>query len=96
GGPHRLRALARDELRDRSSAFGEVEYEWALGGSSRAYLFVETGAVQPDLAALAASQLHVGYGGGLRLLRGAATSLRLQLAGSAAGDLGCYLQLGAL
>ncbi|MBA3818285.1 MAG: hypothetical protein H0X17_05295 [Deltaproteobacteria bacterium] len=96
GGPQRLRALARDELRDRSAAAGDVEYEWALGGSSRAYLFVETGAVQPGLDDLAASQLHLGFGGGLRLLTGAATSVRLQLAGSADGDLGFYLQLGAL
>ncbi|MEJ7602237.1 MAG: hypothetical protein WKG01_30350 [Kofleriaceae bacterium] len=96
GGQHRLRALARDELRDRTSTFADIQYEWALGAMTRAYLFVETGAVHPSPRDLALSRLHHGYGGGVRLLDDQAHWLRLQLAGSTAGELGFFIQLGAL
>lgn len=96
GGRDRLRALARDELRDRTTSFAELQYEWALGADSRAFLFVETGAVAAQPDELAAADLHLGYGGGLRLLTGDSTSLRAQVAGSADGHVGFYLQLGAL
>jgi len=88
GGNDQMRAFARDELRARSALYGDVQYEWALGRISRAYIFVETGAVATDA--------HVGYGGGFRLLSGAATSARFQIAGSNTGDIGFYLQLGRL
>jgi hypothetical protein len=96
GGADRLRALARDELRGRSATFADIQYEWALGADTRAYLFVEAGGVARRPTALESEDLHVGYGGGLRLLNGSATSLRAQLAGSDDGDLGFFLQLGAL
>lgn len=96
GGRERLRALARDELRARTASFAEVQYEWALGADSRAFLFVETGGVAAEASELAAADLHLGYGGGLRFLTGDATSLRAQIAGSADGHVGFYLQLGAL
>nr|MBA3452807.1 hypothetical protein [Deltaproteobacteria bacterium] len=72
------------------------QYEWALGADSRAYVFVESGAVAADPSAFETSDLHLGYGGGLRFLTGDATSLRAQIAGSADGHVGFYLQLGAL
>jgi len=96
GGPDRLRAFARDELRGRSATFADVQYEWALGADTRAFLFVEAGGVAPRPTALERQDIHLGYGGGLRLLNGASTSLRAQLAGSDDGDLGFFLQLGAL
>lgn len=96
GGRDRLRALARDELRGRTAAFADAQYEWALGGDSRAFVFVETGGVEAEASELGASDLHLGYGGGLRFLTNEATSLRAQLAGSADGHVGFYLQLGAL
>lgn len=96
GGPERLRAVARDELRGRSATFADVQYEWALGADTRAFLFVEAGGVAPRPTALQRADLQVGYGGGLRLLNGMGTSLRAQVAGSDDGDLGFFLQLGAL
>lgn len=96
GGRDWLRAFARDEFRDRSAAAADLTYEWPLLETSRAYVFVETGSVQGALDELAASRLHVGYGGGVRFVSGAATALRLQIAGSDDGDLGFFLQLGAL
>ena len=96
GGAERLRALARDELRGRSATFADLMYEWALGADTRAYLFVEVGGVARRPTALESEDLHVGYGGGLRLLNGMSTSLRAQLAGSDDGHLGFFLQLGAL
>ncbi len=96
GGRDRLRALARDELRGRTAAFADAQYEWALGADSRAFVFVETGGVAAEATELAASDLQLGYGGGLRFLTGETTSLRAQLAGSADGHVGFFLQLGAL
>ncbi|CAN5802105.1 hypothetical protein BH11MYX3_BH11MYX3_03010 [soil metagenome] len=96
GGMARLRAFARDEFRDRSSSYADVMYEWALGDDSRGYLFVEGGSVQPRPTDLALSRMHLGYGIGMRYLKGAATSARFQIAGSDDGDIGFYLQLGAL
>lgn len=96
GGRDRLRALARDELRDRTTAFADVQYEWALGADSRGYIFVETGGAAAQASELDAAKLHLGYGGGVKYLTGPATSLRAQLAGSADGHIGFYLQLGAL
>jgi hypothetical protein len=94
GGRERLRAFARDELRDRSAAYAELDYEWALGADSRAYVFVETGGVAPRPSAFSASELELCYGGGIRLLTDRTTALRAQLAGSADGHFGFYLQLG--
>ncbi len=96
GGRDRLRALARDELRGRTAAFADVQYEWALGADSRAFVFAETGGVAAEASELGTADLHLGYGGGLRYLTGETTSLRAQLAGSADGHVGFYLQLGAL
>ena len=96
GGPDRLRAFARDELRDRDTAYADVEYAWALGGESRAFVFVESGAVEPGLGHLTAARPHLDYGGGIRLLTATATSLTLQVAASDANDVGFFVQLGAL
>ncbi len=96
GGMQRLRAFARDEFRDRSSSYADIQYEWALGSDSRGYIFVEGGSVQPSPTDLALSRVHLGYGIGMRYLKGAATSARFQIAGSDDGDIGFYLQLGAL
>ena len=96
GGRDRMRALARDELRGQTSAFADIQYEWALGGDSRAFVFAETGGVAAEASELGSADLHLGYGGGLRFLTGEATSLRAHLAGSADGHIGFYLQLGAL
>jgi hypothetical protein len=96
GGREWMRPFARDELRDRTATAANLTYEWPLLDDSRGFLFLETGSVQPGLDALAVSRLHLGYGGGIRVLSGAATSLRLQLAGSDDGDLGFLVQLGAL
>lgn len=96
GGRERLRALARDEVRDRGTMFAEVMYEWALDGDQRAYVFGETGSAQPGVEDIEASRFHLGYGGGLRFVTGAVTAVRVQLAGSADGDFGFFLHLGAL
>ena len=88
GGADRMRAFARDELRGRRLGFAELQYEWALGADSRAYVFTEAGG--------AASTVHVDYGVGVRILTGSSTSLRAQAAASDDGDFGCFLQLGAL
>lgn len=96
GGSERMRAFARDELRGRSATYADAQYEWALGADTRAFLFVEAGGVAPRPTALERDDLHLGYGGGLRLLNGMSTSLRAQLAGSDDGDLGFFVQLGAL
>ncbi len=96
GGQQRLRAFARDQYRDRNATYGDLQYEWALGNDSRGYLFVEGGSVQPSPTDLAVSRIHLGYGVGIRTLSDAATSARFQIAGSDDGDIGFYLQLGAL
>ncbi|MEO8698912.1 MAG: hypothetical protein ABI867_02680 [Kofleriaceae bacterium] len=96
GGRDRMRAFARDELRDRSSSFAEVQYEWALGADSRGYVFVETGAVADTLTSIGANDVQVGFGGGVRVFTGKTTYLAGQLAGSDHGDLGFFFQLGAL
>jgi hypothetical protein len=88
GGRDLLRAFARTELRDQRLGYAELRYEWPLGGDSRAFLFVEGGGNE--------SHLHTDYGGGIRFLSGASTSARIQLAGSDTGDVGFFLQLGAL
>ena len=87
GGHERMRAFARDEIRGRTALYGDVQYEWPLGKSARGYLFAETGG---------ASRIHFGYGGGIRLVIESATWLRIQLAGSEAGDVGFYFQFGEL
>ncbi|MEO7092775.1 MAG: hypothetical protein ABI175_05960, partial [Polyangiales bacterium] len=96
GGTERLRAFARDELRGRSATYADIQYEWALGADTRAFVFVEGGGVARSPVALATEDLHLGYGGGLRLLNGTSTSVRAQLAASDDGDLGFFIQLGAL
>ncbi len=96
GGMARMRAFARDEMRDRVTSFADVTYEWPLGGDSRAYVFVETGTVQATLLPSSHNRFHVGYGGGVRFLSGESTVLRLQLAGADNGVIGGYFQLGAL
>lgn len=88
GGRDLMRAFARNELRGQRLAYGSVHYEWPLGGDSRAFLFVECGGNT--------NQLRADYGGGIRLLSGASTAARFQLARSDTGDLGAFLQLGAL
>jgi hypothetical protein len=88
GGRDLMRAFARTELRDRRFGYGEIEYEWPLTGDSRAFLFVEGGGND--------AHLHADYGGGIRFVSGASTVARIQLAGSDTGDLGFFLQLGAL
>jgi hypothetical protein len=88
GGRDLMRAFARTELRGQRLGYGEVQYEWPLGGDSRAFLFVEGGGAE--------SHLHADYGGGLRLLSGASTAARFQIAASETGDVGVFLQLGAL
>ncbi len=87
GGRDRMRAFARDELRGRRTGFAELEYEWALGSNTRAYLFAEVGGTDT---------VHVSSGGGIRLLTSSSTALRAQAAGSGDGDFGFFLQLGAL
>jgi hypothetical protein len=96
GGADRLRAFARDELRGRSATYADIQYEWALGADTRAFVFVEAGGVARRPTVLERRDIHVGYGGGLRLLNGMSTSLRAHLAASDDGDLGFFLQLGAL
>ena len=86
GGADRMRGYARDELRGRKALWADVLYEWPVGNTTRAYVFVEAGGT---------SSVHAGYGGGLRFV-GSSTVARFQLAGSEAGDFGFYLQLGAL
>ena len=88
GGRDRMRAFATRELRGRRLAYATLEYEWALGLDSRGYLFTEAGGV--------ADAVHYDGGIGIRLLTGGSTSLRMQVAASANGDVGFYLQLGAL
>jgi hypothetical protein len=87
GGRDLLRAFALDQLRGRVAAAAEVVYEWPLASDSHGFVFVETGGVE---------RIHVGYGAGLRFLRGAATWARLQVAGADDGVIGAYFQLGAL
>lgn len=96
GGRDLMRAFARDELRDRATTYADIDYEWALGGDSRAYLFVETGAAQAALDDVSTSRLHAGYGGGIKVLGGSGTAARFQVAGSDEGDVGFFLQIGAL
>ena len=88
GGRDLMRAFARSELRGQRLAYGSVQYEWPLGGDSRAFLFVECGGNT--------NQLRADYGGGIRVLSHASTAARIQLARSDTGDLGAFLQLGAL
>jgi hypothetical protein len=88
GGAERMRAFARDELRARALAYGDITYEWPLGPDSRAFVFVE-GTRTPR-------STYADYGGGVRLLSGASTAARVQVAASPTGDLGVFFQLGAL
>jgi len=96
GGSERMRAFARDELRGRSTTYADAQYEWALGADTRAFVFVEGGGVASKPTALETDDLHFGYGGGLRLLNGMATSVRAHVAASDDGDVGFFVQLGAL
>ncbi len=87
-GGRRMRAFGRDELRARRLGYATLEYEWALGLDSRGYLFTEAGGVRDSM--------NYDGGVGIRLLTGNSTSLRMQVAASTQGDVGFYLQLGAL
>lgn len=88
GGRERMRAFARDELRARRLGYATIEYEWALGLDSRGYIFTEAGGGRDSI--------NYDGGIGIRLLTGNSTSLRMQVAASTQGDVGFYLQLGAL
>ncbi|MBA3392132.1 MAG: hypothetical protein H0T89_05780 [Deltaproteobacteria bacterium] len=96
GGSERMRAFARDELRDRTATHADVEYSWPLDSRSSGFLFVETGAVHPGVSELAASRFHAGYGGGIRFVGAAGAWARIQIAGSGSGDVGGFITLGAL
>ena len=87
GGRDTMRAFAMGELRDRDVAAADIEYEWPLGSDLRSYLFVEAGH---------SDAWHGGYGGGIRFLTSSATGARVQLAGSETGEVGAFLQFGAL
>jgi len=90
GGSDRMRAFARDELRARRLGFALIEYEWALGADSRAYVFTEAaGSGSSD-------SLVFDAGLGVRLLTMETTSVRAQAAISDDGDFGFLLQLGVL
>jgi len=88
GGAERMRAFARDEVRADSLVYGTANYEWPLGPSSRAYIFVE-GAATPRAR-------HSDAGAGIRVFNSSSTTARLQVAASPVGDVGVFLQLGAL
>lgn len=95
GGSDRMRAFARDELRDRTATHADVEYAWPLDTRSTGFVFVETGAVHPGVRELAASRFHAGYGGGIKFGAEGAWA-RIQIAGSDTGDVGGFVTLGAL
>jgi hypothetical protein len=92
GGRDRLRAFVRDQFRGIRTAMLDTQYEWPLTGSSRGFLFYQIGGANLD----AFSTVHMSYGGGIRFLSGSSTAARFQLAGSDTGDVGFFLQLGAL
>ncbi len=92
GGRDRLRAFTRDQFRGIRTALIDTMYEWPLTQGSRAFVFYEIGGAALD----AFSTVHMGYGGGIRFFTGSSTAARLQLAGSDTGDLGFFVQLGAL
>ncbi len=96
GGSDRMRAFARDELRDRTTTHADVEYAWPLDSRSTGFLFVETGAVHPGVRELAASRFRAGYGGGIKFVGAAGAWARIQIAGSDTGDVGGFVTLGAL
>ncbi|MDQ3337729.1 MAG: hypothetical protein M4D80_21420 [Myxococcota bacterium] len=87
GGRDTMRAYAMGELRDRDVAAFDIQYEWPVSVDLRSYVFIEAGH---------AADWHGGYGGGIRYLTSSGTGARLQLAGSESGDLGAFVQFGAL
>lgn len=87
GGRDHMRAFAMGQLRDDDVATADLQYEWPLGSDLRSYMFVEAGHT---------AAWHAGYGGGIRFVSGSTTGARVQVAGSERGDLGVFVQVGAL
>jgi hypothetical protein len=89
GGPQRMRAFARDELRGERAAYADAQYEWPLSPTVHSLLFVEG-------AALTTAQLHGDFGFGVHCFTRSSTYLNLELARSFAGVNAVFLQVGAL
>jgi hypothetical protein len=96
GGRSWMRAFARDELRDRSAAAAQLEYEWPLDDNFRAFVFGEAGGVQPGLDEITAARSHLDFGGGIRVIEGSSAWFVVQAASSDDGDFGILVQLGGL
>lgn len=82
GGGDYLRGYAYGRFRDRTVALGTVEYAWDLGNYLAGYLFVDAGRTYRSLAELEASDLHIGYGGGVQVHTMKSFVARLQVAAS--------------
>ena len=80
GGPDYLRGYPMDRFRDRSLVLATAEYTWDIGNYMAAYLFVDAGRAQHDLAAIDLTALHVGFGGGVELHSDKSFLMRGQLA----------------
>lgn len=91
GGSEYLRGYPAGRFRDRVIALGTAEYAWDIGNFLAAYLFVDVGRPFHSFADASASDLRVGYGGGLQVHTGASFLTRLQVAASRDGDV--FLQL---
>ncbi|HEY4179155.1 MAG TPA: hypothetical protein VGM90_20065 [Kofleriaceae bacterium] len=96
GGADMLRAYARDQLRDRSATYANIEYAWPVTVASQAFLFAETGEVHDGYRNFDSNNLHIGYGAGVRAYDGRTTFLVLQIAAAGTDQIGAFAQLGAL
>jgi hypothetical protein len=86
GGNDLLRGYPWWRFRDRAIGLAAVEYSWDLGNFMAAYTFVDVGRAYPSLAAIDASELRVGFGGGIQLHTMQSYLGRVQLAASRDGD----------
>ncbi|HEY4058192.1 MAG TPA: hypothetical protein VGM39_16380 [Kofleriaceae bacterium] len=96
GGADMLRAYARDQLRDKSATYGSAEYAWPIAAASSAFLFVESGEVHDGYRNFQLSDLHLGYGGGVRAYEGRTTFVTLQIGAVDNDEVGAFVQVGAL
>jgi hypothetical protein len=87
GGNDLLRGYPWWRFRDRAIGLAAVEYTWDLGNFMAAYTFVDVGRAYPSLAAIDASELRVGFGGGIQLHTMHSYLGRVQLAASRDGDM---------
>ena len=92
GGPLMLRGYEQDRFRDRALTMASAEYEWGLGPSFSAALFVDSGRVWSSLGDVGFDDLRVGYGAALQMHQRHSFLFRFDVSSSIDG--GLFFNLG--